>query len=63
MADNTLGSKNPKNADSLLAAGMISEAEHKKMKEQAGKPKKAKKKSKKKVTRKKKKKKAKKKSG
>ena len=45
MADNTLGSKNPSNADALLAAGQISEAEHKKMKEQASKPKKAKKKS------------------
>ncbi len=45
MADNVLGSKDPQNADSLLAAGMISEAEHKKIKEQAKKPKKAKKKS------------------
>jgi Ni,Fe-hydrogenase III small subunit len=45
MADNVLGSKNPKNADSLLAAGMISEAEHKEIKSQAKKPKKAKKKS------------------
>lgn len=45
MADFVMGSTNPKNADSLLAAGMISEAEHKKMKEQASKPKKAKKKS------------------
>ena len=45
MSDNVLGSKDPQNADQLLAAGMISEAEHKKMKEQAKKPKKAKKKS------------------
>ena len=45
MADNVLGSKDPQNADQLLAAGMISEAEHKKIKEQAKKPKKAKKKS------------------